>query len=336
MRRYTEFPELAKQGVVRGRSGFVYGDSLQPFCYGEEDIREIVAYAAARHVKVVPEIELPAHFGSVLRAYPSMACKCPNDGKVCCIGNPETVRFAEKVLDRVCELFPSDVIHIGGDECTRKFWKECPVCQAHIRRERLKGVEDLQPWLTRHLVEYLAKKGRRAIGWDEIFLSSAWEDWKDRHKAGARSFNSILPATTMGMCWRMQGAGAHAANRGYEIVRCPVDYCYFDYGQGLPEDPFRNAGRGASLDKVYRFDVLEGVVPGARKNVAGGECCNWSEWTLGIVDLEWRLWPRALALSEVLWTHRDPKARDFGEFSARAAEHRRRLIRAHVNCAPLK
>jgi len=332
-----EFPELVKQGVARGRSGFVYGEKLQPFYYSTKDIQEIVAYAAARHVKVVPEIEMPGHFEAALRAYPSMKCKCPGGGRVFCIGNPETVRFGEKVLDRVCELFPSDVIHFGGDECTRKFWKECPVCQAHIKKEGLKGVEELQPWLTRHLVEYLAKKGRRAIGWDEIFLASSWEKWDDFLKAGGDSFNSLLPKTTMGMCWRPWGAGALAANRGYEIVRCPTSNCYFDFSQGLSEDPFPYFGRGViSLEKAYRFDVLEGVEPQARKNVVGGQCCNWAERTPNITMLEWKLWPRALALSEALWTYPDPAKRDFAEFSQRAAAHRLRLIRSRVNCAPLK
>ncbi len=332
-----EFPELVKQGVARGRSGFVYGEKLQPFYYSTKDVQEIVAYAAARHVKVVPEIEMPGHFEAALRAYPSMKCTCPGGGKVFCIGNPETVRFAEKVLDRVCELFPSDVIHFGGDECTRKYWKECPVCQAHIKREGLKGVEEIQPWLTRHLVEYLAKKGRRAIGWDEIFLASSWEKWDDFLKAGGDSFNSLLPKTTMGMCWRPWGAGALAANKGYEIVRCPTSNCYFDFSQGLPEDPFPYFGRGViSLEKAYRFDVLEGVEPQARKNVVGGQCCNWAERTPNITMLEWKLWPRALALSEALWTYPDPAKRDFAEFSQRAAAHRLRLIRSRVNCAPLK
>ena len=331
-----EFPELVKQGVMRGHSGIVYCEKRSPFYYTTNDLKEIVAYAAARHVKVVPEIEMPAHFGAALRAYPSMRCKCPGS-KVFCIGNPETVRFAEKVLDRVCEIFPSDVIHIAGDECTRKFWKECPLCQAHIKREGLKGVEEIQPWLTRHLVEHLAKKGRRAIGWDEIFLASSWEKWNDFKKAGGDSFNTLLPKTTMGMCWRPWGAGALAANRGYEIVRCPMSYCYFDAGQCLREDPFLYAGyAGLSLEKVYRFDVLEGVEPQARKNVVGGQCCNWAERTIGRIDLEWKLWPRALALSEVLWTYPDPAKRNFAEFSQRAAAHRLRLIRAHVNCAPLK
>ena len=332
------YPELRKEGVKGGRTGLAISGIVPPLRYTDDDIREIVAYAAARHVKVVPEIEMPRHFGAALRAYPQFRCDSPDQAKnrsVMCVGNPECIRFAEKVLDRVCELFPSDVIHIAGDECPRNFWKGCPRCQAHIKREGLKGVEELQPWLTRHLVTYLEKKGRKAIGWDEIFLSSSWEKWDDFKKAGGDSFNSFLPKTTMGMCWRPWGAGARAANRGYEIVRCPTSHCYFDYGQGLSEDPFIPGG-GTTLGKVYSFDPLEGVDEAARGKVIGGQCCNWGERTIGLYDLEWKLWPRALALSEVLWTYPDPKKRDFAEFAVRAAAHRKRLIRAHVNCAPLK
>jgi hexosaminidase len=330
-------PELARHGVTRECSGIVACEKRSPLYYTTNDIKEIVAYAQSRHVKIVPEIEMPAHFGAALEAYPSLRCAVPGGGKAMCIGNPESLRFAEKVLDRVCELFPSDVIHIAGDECTRQYWKNCPRCRAHITRHGLKGVEELQPWLTRHLVTYLQKKGRRAIGWDEIFLSSAWEKWGDFLRAGGDSFNSLLPKTTMGMCWRPWGAGARAANRGYEIVRCPITYCYFDAGQSLRDDPFPYAGyHPVSLRKVYQFDPFEGVEPNARAKVVGAQCCNWAERTVGRVDLEWKLWPRALALSEVLWTYPDPTKRDFNEFSTRAAEHRRRLIRAQVNCAPLK
>jgi hexosaminidase len=333
-----EYPELAKHDVKGGRTGQVLGERVPPLLYSANDIREIVEYARARHVKVVPEIEMPRHFGAALRAYPQFRCDSPdraNNRSVMCIGNPECIRFAEKVLDRVCEMFPSDVIHIAGDECPRNFWRRCPRCQAHIKREGLKGVEELQPWLTRHLVTYLEKKGRSAIGWDEIFLNSTWEKWGDFLKAGGDSFNSLLPKTTMGMCWRPWGAGALAANRGYRIVRCPISHCYFDYGQCLPEDPYPYGGR-VPLGAVYSFDPLEGVDAKALDNVIGGQCCNWAERTIGLYDLEWKLWPRGLALSEVLWTYPDPKKRNFAEFSERAAEHRRRLIRRHVNCAPLK
>ena len=158
-----------------------------------------------------------------------------------------------------------------------------------------------------------------------------------RHsKAGGDSFSSLLPKTTMGMCWRTWGAGPRAANKGYGIVQCPMSHCYFDYGQGLSEDPYFYIGGKLPLERVYTFDPFAGVDAGARKNVMGGQCCNWASHTSCRFDLEWKLWPRGFALAEVLWTYPDPAKRDFKEFSVRAAEYRRRLVAAHVNCAPLK
>ena len=234
------------------------------------------------------------------------------------------------MFDHVCELFPSEVIHIGGDECFRDGWKRCPKCQAFMKREGLKGVEQIQPWVTRHFTEYLAKKGRRVIGWDEIFIESA-----DRG-AGGSKITTLLPKSAMGMCWRAHGAGASAANQGFDIVMAPYQYTYFDYCQGLAEDPYLYPGGWLPLERVYQFDPLAGVDKNGRAHVVGGQCCNWTSHTFGRHDLEWKLWPRGLAIAEVLWTYPDPKKRDFAEFSARAAEHRRRLIREHVNCAPLK
>ena len=231
-----EFPELVKYGdewVTRaGQKPRTFGEKVGPFYYTANDVKEILAYAKERHITVVPEIEFPGHFLCAACAYPEFCCD-PDEirrngrlplsrgvlNQVMCVGNPDAVRFVEKVLDYVCELFPSEVIHIGGDECPRRAWAKCPKCQAFIREKGLKGVEDIQPWVTRHFVEYLAKKGRRTIGWDEIFVDSK------NQNAGGNAFTSFLPKTTMGMCWRNHGAGALAANKGYEIVRCPTSHC---------------------------------------------------------------------------------------------------------------
>ena len=340
-----EYPELVKYGdewvTRKGQEPRSFGEKVGPFYYTANDVKEILAYAKARHITVVPEIEFPGHFLCAACAYPEFCCnpdEIVKSGRnplsrgcglksVICVGNPDAIRFVEKVLDYVCELFPSEVIHIGGDECPRKAWETCPKCQAFVKEKGLRGVADIQPWITRHFVEYLAKKGRRAIGWDEIFVDSA------NSLAGGDSFSKLLPKTTMGMCWRTRGAGALAANKGYEIVRCPTRHCYFDYRQGLSEDPYIYIGGMLPLEQVYRFDPFEGVAPEARKNVVGGQCCSWSSHTWNRFDLEWKLWPRGFALAEVLWTYPDPAKRDFAEFSARAAEYRRRLIRSHVNCA---
>ena len=347
------YPELVKRGGVWGgrnvRELHPMGEKVGPFHYTANDVREILAYAKARHIKVVPEIDFPGHFLCAGCAYPELCCnpaeihkagrqpvKSLELSSVMCVGNPKAIKFMEDVLDYVCGLFPGDVVHIGGDECSRKSWTTCPKCQALIKKEGLKGVEELQPWLTRHFVEYLAKKGKRTIGWDEIFMSSSWTKWGDFMKAGGDSFSSLLPKTTMGMCWRTWGAGPRAANKGYGIVQCPMSHCYFDYGQGLSEDPYFYIGGKLPLERVYTFDPFAGVDAGARKNVMGGQCCNWASHTSCRFDLEWKLWPRGFALAEVLWTYPDPAKRDFKEFSVRAAEYRRRLVAAHVNCAPLK
>ena len=341
-------PELQRYGgefLLRGQSARCRGEKVANGFYTASDVKDILACAKARHITVVPEIDLPGHSAAAIFAYPELCCFPEeiysrnrdaykfNYSKftgIYCFGNPDTIRFLEKVFDYVCELFPSGVIHIGGDECFRSNWKKCPKCQAFMKREGLKGVEQIQPWATRHFTEYLAKKGRRIIGWDQIFIESADRD------AGGSKITSMLPKTAMGMCYRTHGAGASAANQGFDIVMTPHDYTYFDYRQGLAEDPYQYFGGMLPLARVYQFDPLAGVEESARPHVVGGQCCNWTSHTLNRFDLEWKLWPRGFALAEILWTYPDPAKRDFKEFSARAAEYRRRLIGAHVNCAPLK
>ena len=341
-------PELQRHGAefpLPGQAPRCNGEKAVPGHYTDNDIREIVAYAKARHITIVPEVDIPAHSASAIFAYPELCCfperiyaKNRDPYKfdyskftgIYCFGNPDTIKFLEKVYDHVCELFPSKVIHIGGDECFRDDWKKCPKCREFMKREGLKGVEQIQPWATRHFTEYLEKKGRRAIGWDQIFIESA-----DR-EAGGTNITSMLPKSTMGMCYRTNGAGAHAANQGFDVVMTPHVQTYFDYRQGLAEDPFVYFGGHLPLAKAYTFDPLKGVKPAAQAHVVGGQCCNWTSHTLNRHDLEWKLWPRGFATAEVLWTYPDPAKRDFAEFSRRAAEYRRRLINAHVNCAPLK
>ena len=220
------------------------------------------------------------------------------------MGNPETLKFVERALDWACEMFPSEAIHIGGDECSRRHWQKCPRCKAFMERHGMKSAREIQPWLTRHLAAYLAKKGRKAIGWDDIVTE---------HGNVAKALDaSVLPerdaVMVMGYRCRDMILASLAANMGYKVVQSPSRYTYFDYSQGLPDDPFRYFHPDrftTTLETAYKF-------------------------------VEWKMWPRALATAEILWTNPDPKKRDFAEFSARAAEHRRRLIREHVNCAPLK
>lgn len=163
--------------------------------------------------------------------------------------------------------------------------------------------------------------GRRAIGWDEILDAPP----------------GALPSATMGMYWHHRGAKrtARAAKAGHELVACVSRYCYFDYGQGLADDPHRYIGGNIPLDKVYAFDPLGAVDNKYRRKVVGGQCNNWAEFTYDGKDLEWKLWPRGLALAEVLWTYPAPKKRDFAEFKRRAAVRRDAMAARGVNAAPV-
>lgn len=308
------------------------GEPYGPFFYTQDDVREILAYARARHITVVPEIELPGHVRALLAAHPEYSCagaslpRTPRtwwsiEDDVLCAGNDGGIRLLEEVFDEVCALFPdSPVIHIGGDECPKTRWKACAKCQARIREKGLKDEQALQAWLTTHFVRYLGAKGRRALGWDEIL-------------------NGDVPADAIGMSWRTARHGAdvmtaaEAARRGHDVVCTPNAFCYLDYGQGLAEDPFTYIGGRLTLRRCYAFDPAAGVAEADRAHILGGQGNCWSEYTLNRFDLDWKTWPRACALAEALWT--GPERRDWPGFLARMRVHRARLVASGVNCAPL-
>lgn len=345
------FPELVKYGAVRSSSvkrgerawmgrkedaDKLNGEKYGPYYYTEADLREIVAYAAERHIQVVPEIELPGHVYAALAAYPQYACFPENlslrdprvvwgiEKDVLCLGNDAAIKFMEDVLDWVCKVFPGDIVHIGGDECPQDRWQKCPKCQERIRKENLGDHHGLQPWITRHFVNFLEKRGKRALGWDEYLLGD-------------------VPKSSIGMSWRESrtGAGhehisgASAAMRGHDIVMSPTSYCYLDYTQGLSatEDPFFYIGGLVKLERCYQFDPCAGVPENAKARILGGQGNNWSEYTWNKYDLEWKMWPRMFALAEVLWLGEAKP--EFANFKRRASYHRSQLIRKGVNCAPL-
>ena len=345
-------PELVKYGATRAASP-KYGargkwdrdgnyliemntDRYGPYYYTEADVREILAYAAARHIRVVPEIELPGHVCCLLAAYPEFACRPENmadrsprtkwgvQDDVLCLGNDAAIRFMEEIVDYVCRLFPSDVVHIGGDECPRVRWKECPKCQARIRAEGLKDESALQPWVTSRFLKFLAARGKRTLGWDCYLLGGD------------------VPTTAIGMSWRLRrhptqpwASSGEFASRGYDLVITHSDFCYLDYPQDLKDDPFPYfGGRQVPLAKCYALDPLAGIAEKDRAHILGGQGSCWSESTWNRFDLEWKTWPRMCALAEVFWT--GSKRPGFDDFKARMKTHRARLVAAHVNCAPLE
>ena len=349
-------PELVKYGAVRPRSvrfgthaswkpperavGYEFNaDRYGPYSYTQDDVREILAYARARHITVVPEIELPGHVRALLAAHPEFVCEGATHGRepavelgvqrdVLCVGNDDAVRFMEDVLDEVCELFPDAAfIHIGGDECPRENWKKCAKCHARMKAEGLADENGLQKWIVSRMVRHLEKKGRRALGWDEVLAGD-------------------VPKSTVGMAWRSSskgGAGtayvsaAEAVSRGHDMVMAPKTRCYLDKPQGLAHDPYPynspwKSNRPVTLEDAYGFDPCDGIDEGMRRHVLGGQICVWGESTFNIFDFEWKAWPRGCAIAEVLWLG-DAKP-GYADFLRRMKTHRLRLLDAHVNCAP--
>ena len=314
------YPELTKRGATRPvpdwdhwmRDGD-FGSEYGPYAYTKDDIREVVAYAAARHIKVVPEIEIPGHSREVIICYPSFSClgrdvfmdlirsqDKQDRAAALCLGNDEVIRFLENVIDEMVGIFPGDVYHIGGDECPRENWKACPKCQSRMKANGLKGEDELQSWVTRHFVDYLAKKGKRAIGWDEILQGGLAE--------GAYV-----------MSWRGAEGGIAAAKAGHAVVMCPHQKCYLDYPTALPGDacPYPRFCEKTllPLEKVYSLDPLEGIPASQHKYVLGTQSLNWTESTWCEKDLLYKMWPRTCANAEIAWT--GAKVRTYADFVVR-------------------
>lgn len=322
-------PELVKYGAVRPCSWRTYtenesdGKPYGPFFYTPDDVREIVKYAKGMHIRVIPEIELPGHARALLAAHPEFSCAGKDlkprtpwtatgiTDEVLCAGNDEAIAFMERVFDRIVEMFPDEVVHIGGDECPKKYWKTCPKCQARMKKLGLKDESGLQAWLTHHFVDYLKSKGRRAIGWDEILEGGLGE--------GA-----------MVQSWRMagwQGADGkvekspvvRAAEEGHDVVASSLPYTYFSLPASTNETivyrrPAAKYGPTELLpvEKAYAFDPTEGVPDALKGRIVGSESCNWTEGTRDYENLKAKMWPRTAALAEVLWTGADrPGVEDF-------------------------
>ena len=344
-----QYPELVKYGAVRPESPLhgaksrdvagvrvmaMDGQPYGPFYYSEADVREIVAYAAERHIEIVPGIDMPGHIAAMLAAYPEFACRPENlshrhprcvwgiEKEVLCLGNESALKFVEEVLTYVAKVFPSTYINILGDECPTERWAECPKCRALMEREGLKDVKELQPWFTRRMVRFVEGLGKRALAADEALEGEN------------------IPKSLVGLSWRGAEAGVsgvEGVKRGHDMVMIPHDETYFYYSQGLqPEkDPFQyGSGAVLTLEKTYRFDPSRGVPSESRSHVLGGMGCNFSEFTWNEYDLEWKMWPRGCAMAEVLWLGDDRPG--YADFFERMTTHRNRLVARGINCAPLE
>ena len=318
-RPYSKSHKYILDSVPEGAPG-EYG----PFFYTKAQIREIVAFAAERHIRVVPEIEIPGHSRAVLKAFPDLLCFAGDPSQkptnavdnVYCAGNDRAIRFLEGVLDEVCEIFPEPVLHIGGDEVNTASWEACPKCRARMEAVGAKTPEQLQAWMNGHFANYVAKKGKRPIWWGE-------------------NSEGEIPSGLAVMSWRGPDCGVAAAKKGHEVVMCAYQWTYFCHAAAEPDDPAKYpyySNRRTPASKVYRYDPLVGIPPEFHKYVMGGEGCNWTEYTNSEEDLDWKCWTRAAALSEVFWTA--PKVRDLGEFLPRLSAHVERLRKLGVNSSP--
>ncbi|MRR18835.1 beta-N-acetylglucosaminidase [bacterium] len=275
--------------------------------YTQEEIKEIVAYAAGKYITVVPEIEMPAHVSSALAAYPEYSCTggpftVPPGSiwpitDIYCAGKEETFTFLEDILSEVIELFPSQYIHIGGDEADKTEWRKCPDCQARIRSEGLKDENELQSYFVKRIEQFLKSKGRSLIGWDEILEGG------------------LAPEATV-MSWRGFEGGIAAAKSGHHAVMAPVSHCYFNIYQGDPENEPASFPGLITLKKVYNFEpVPEELTPEEAKYIIGAQGCLWTEFVTDGKTAEYMILPRLTALSEVMWSK--PENRTWEGFIAR-------------------
>ena len=285
--------------------------------YTKEEMKEIVAYAAERGITVIPEIDLPGHMVAALAAYPELGCTggpyevwtrwgvAPD---ILCAGNEDVYKFLEAVLTEAMDIFPSEYIHIGGDEAFNEEmgipWDHCPKCAAKMRELGIKkgpmAKHYLQNYVTARMQAFLNQHGRKIIGWDEVLEGN------------------LAPGATV-MSWRGVKGGIEAANKGFDAIMTPNSYLYFDYYQGQERDkePF-GIGGYLPVEKVYSYEPFDGLTPAAQKHILGVQANLWTEYIATPEHLEYMLLPRMCALSEVQWCAADKK--DYARFDA-SLEH---------------
>jgi hexosaminidase len=328
-----KYPKLTSVGAWRDDVGF----GLDPKSataydkrgryggfYTQKEIREVVTYAAARHITIVPEIEMPGHSAAALKAYPQFLCpgvkieNLPRKGGifrgVYCAGNDATFTFLGNVLSEVTKLFPGKYIHIGGDEVVKSNWMACADCQLRIKTEHLKDERELQAYFIGRIEKIVNADGKSLIGWSEI-------------REGG-----LAPSAAL-MDWI--GGGAESAASGHDVVMSPTKYCYFDHYQSTNRIAEPKAiGGFLPLEQVYAFDPMPtNLPPEFHSHVLGGQANLWTEYVPNLRHAEYMMFPRLGALAEVDWSPKD--TRDWPDFEARTALNEKRLDAMGVNYRPL-
>jgi len=308
-----KYPLLTEIGSQRPETliGHYYENMPQQFdnktyggYYTQDEAREIVKYAASKFITVIPEIEMPGHAMAAIAAYPYLSCtqkplnvatKWGVFDDVFCT-RETNFTFLEDVLSEIMAIFPSEYIHIGGDECPKTRWKNCPDCQARIKKLKLKDEHELQSYFIQRIEKFVNAQGRKIIGWDEILEGG------------------LAPNATV-MSWRGIDGGIAAAKSGHNVIMTPMSHCYFDFYQAEPATEPTAIGGYVPLIKVYDFEPVPKVLTAEEaKYIIGAQANVWTEYITSASHVEYMAYPRASALSEVLWTN--PENKNWTRFSA--------------------
>ncbi|MER5955100.1 beta-N-acetylhexosaminidase [Streptomyces sp. NPDC001893] len=331
-------PRLTEQGAWRARTKFghraspLWDDRPHGGFYTQDDIREIVAYAAERHIRVVPEIDVPGHSQAAIAAYPELGNTDVVDTASLTVWDnwgvtpnvlaptDRTLRFYEGVFEELLALFPADVspfIHIGGDECPKDQWKQSPAAQARIAELGLKDEDELQSWFIRHFDTWLTERGRRLIGWDEILEGG------------------LAPGAAVSS-WRGYQGGITAARAGHDVVMCPEQQVYLDHRQAPGDDEPMPIGYVRTLEDVYRFEpVPPQLTEEEARHVLGTQANVWTEVMESQARVDYQVFPRLAAFAEVAWSALPaPAERDYADFRRRMTAHYGRLDALGVGYRP--
>ena len=318
-----KYPKLAtiasqRKGTMLNHCANVIDHTPYGGYYTDEEIKEIIKYAADRYITIIPEVDMPGHMTAALAAYPELGCTGgPYETAmrwgifedILCAGNAKTYDFVKAVLDKVCALFPSKYIHIGGDEAPRTRWEKCPKCQAVIAKEGIVAKDGkskealLQGYFTRKVQAYLEEKGRKIIGWDELL-------------------GCDVDTTATIMSWRGSKPGAEGAKLGHDVIMTPMDHCYFDFYQSKDQvnEPVA-IGNFLDVAKVYAMHPVDaGLSPEAAKHIIGVQANVWTEYIGCPEYVEYMILPRMAALSEVQWM--PEKQKNFDAFKKRVTSFR--------------
>ncbi|MEY4336859.1 MAG: hypothetical protein RLZZ45_1778 [Bacteroidota bacterium] len=323
-----KYPALTSRAAWRNKGTWkewwkgdrMFANEGEPVAYGgyysKAQARDLVAYAQKRGITIVPEIEMPGHADEVLAVYPNLKCEnAPDRTGEFCIGNDSTFLFMQDVLTEIMDIFPSSYLHIGGDEASKKNWKQCSKCQQRIKDNQLKNENELQSYAIRRMEKFISSKGRKLLGWDEILEGG------------------LAPGSTV-MSWRGEKGGIDAARMDHDVVMTPGAYCYFDFYQQDPATQPEAIGGYLTLEKVYTYNPVPAELEKEKQHhVLGAQANLWTEYIPTDEHRDHMIFPRIIALSEVVWS--DEKQKNWQDFLSRLYQHYKLLQAKNVNyCRP--